>query len=158
MPRSTAKKSTKRSGATLVEFAVVAGPMFLMIFALIEFTRVCMMSGLAEDACYAACRHVIVPGATVQEGIDRGNEILAVLGASGTTITVTPRNMANGVQTEIDEDTASVTVDLTLPMAQNLLFLGHFTGGVSLQKTCTMTTERYTGFFDGTAAGGGGGP
>ena len=150
--RSPQKK--KRSGATLVEFAVVAGPMFMMIFGLIEFTRVCMMSGLAEDACYAACRDVIVPGAVVQEAIDEGNAVLAILGTKGSTITVTPRDIANTAQTEIDEDTASVTVDLTIPMAQNLLFVGRWTSGVNLQKSCTMTTERYAGFFDGTAAGG----
>lgn len=149
---ATAKKSN-RSGATLVEFSVVAGPMFLMIFGLIEFTRVCMMSGLAEDAAYAAARHVIVPGATVQEGIDRADAVLGVLGTNGATVTVTPRNIANTTQAEIDQDTASVTVNLTVPMAQNLLFLGRWTSGINLQKTCTMTTERYAGFFDGSAAG-----
>ncbi len=155
MPHVKRKRQNDRSGASIVEFAVVAGPMFIMIFGLIEFTRVCMMCGIAEDSCYMACRHVIVPGATVQEAIDRGNEVLAVMGTRGATFTVTPHDIRNAAQAGgIDEDTASITVDLAIPMADNVLAVGRWTRGITIRKSCTMTTERYAGFFDGSSAGG----
>ena len=150
--RANNKVKRKRQGATMVEFAVVAIPMFLLIFGLIEFSRVAMMDGIAEDACYEACRDVIVPGAVIAEGVAEGQNILGLIGTQGATVDIVPRDMDNNIQTEIDEDTATVTVNVSVPMAQNLLFLNRWTGGVTLEKTCAMTTERFAGFFDGTGS------
>ena len=105
------------------------------------------MEAIVEDACYEACRDVIVPGAVIAEGEAEANNILGLLGTQGATVTIVPRDMSNTIQTEIDEDTAIVTVDVSVPMAQNLLFLNRWTSGVTLQRSCTMTTERFAGFL-----------
>lgn len=135
----------------MVEFAVVALPMFFLIFGLLEFARVSMMGGIADDACYEACRNVIVPGAVAAEGQAEGNRILGILGTRGGTVTIVPKDIDGATQADIDENTATVTANVSIPMAQNMLFAGRWTGDIVLQRTCTMTTERFAGFFDGTS-------
>ncbi len=140
-------KTHNRRGATTIEFAFVAIPMFLMIFACIEFARVSMIESMAEDAAFSAARHVMVAGATTTEGVTEGERLLALVGATGT-VTVVPTS--NDVdQEDIDDDTQQITVTVTVLMEDNTLFLSMFTKHITVVKSCTMTSERYEGFYDG---------
>jgi Flp pilus assembly protein TadG len=150
MQNSQRRPNKRRRGATAVEFAVVAIPFFVLIFACIEMARLSMMESIAEEAAFRAARHVIVAGATKADGIDEANRMLAMIGTSDATITVTPsHNGAN--QAEIDDDTTSITVEVTVPMSSNTIFLSTFTGGLDIKKECSIETERYVGYYDGEA-------
>ena len=144
------KKSRQRlprRGSTTVEFAFVAIPMFLMIFACIEFARVAMVESMAEDAAYTAARHVMVAGSTTQEGIDEAERILAMVGATGT-VDVTPYS-SDTEQDEINDDTDQISVSIEVDMANNTLFLSMFTSHITISKSCTISAERYEGYYDG---------
>jgi Flp pilus assembly protein TadG len=141
------RRHADRRGATLVEFAIVAPVMFMLIFACIELARVFMMQSIAEDAAYEAARHCMVSGAQKGDAITEANGLLALLGTQNATVTVTA--VGDGTeQAEIDDDTDEVTVNISIPMADNTLFLSRFTGTITLDAEVTLMTERYKGFYD----------
>ena len=135
----------------MVEFAIVAIPMFMLIFGCIEFARVSMMESLAQNAAYEAARHVIVAGAEKQEAEAEANRILSFLGTRDAEVTVTPEDPSGAAQSGIDEHTARVSVRVRIPMDKNVIYLNRFTKDVVIEKETTQTTERYSGFFDGNA-------
>ena len=57
----------KRSGAAVVEFAVVVPLLFLIVFALIEYARMAMVSQTLTHAAQEGCRRGIVPGSTTYD-------------------------------------------------------------------------------------------
>lgn len=148
------KKSIRRTrkhghrGATIVEFALVAPFLFIVVFACMEFCRFQMMASLAEDAAYFAARHVMVPGATLSEGVAMANDSLAALGTTGATVSVAAFQ-GTTAQTEIDADTTDIAVTISVPIAQNSLFVPLFLTSGNIVKTVTLKTERYSGYFDG---------
>ena len=139
---------TDRRGAAMIEFAIVAIPMFMLIFGCIEFARVSMMESLAQNASYEAARHVIVPGATAQEAEAEARRILGFLGTRQATVEIEPEDTSGSVQSSIDELTTRVTVRIRIPMDKNVIYLNRFTNDVVIEKATTLTTERYSGFFD----------
>ena len=64
--RTHAKQN--RTGATAVEFAIVAPVFFLILFAMFEFSRVNVLRHTADNAAYEASRVAIIPGATAADG------------------------------------------------------------------------------------------
>ncbi len=143
-------RSHRRQGATLVEFAIIVVPMFTLIFACIEITRVYMIDSLAEDAAFECLRHVMVVGSTKQEAIDKAEEFLDLLSTQGYTVSITPYN--NGTaQAEINDDTTDVNATITVDMSANTFVISWFTDGIMLNKSATMRCERYKGFYDGGA-------
>ena len=141
----------KRRGATTVEFALIVVPMFTLVFACIEFSRVAMIESMAEDAAYAAGRHVIVAGAKKAEAVAEANRLLALLGTRDVDVVVTPYDETTE-QNEIDDNTDEVKVEITIPISSNTLFISRFTGDVVITKTSTMKTERYKGYYDGASS------
>ena len=123
-----------RLGAHTVEFALVLPIIFLLFFAGIEFARMTMVRHVVDNASYEAARHVIVPGATAEEAIDRAQKILASVGASNATIIISPN--------PITEETEEVSVQVTLPTAGNMLGLSAFSGGLSFRSETKLITER----------------
>ena len=143
-------KIVLRKGATVLEFAIVAPVMVLLIFISLEIIRLGMMQGLAEDAAYQAARHVMVPGAKKQEAIDEANRLLALLGTRGAIVNVQPFDSA-GEQEEISDKTRRVVVDIVIPISQNSLFVARYTGGRYIATTSSLTFESYDGYYDGTS-------
>ena len=147
MRYDTRRRKRVRRGAAVVEFALVAPFLFLVIFACIEFCRFYMMASMAENAAYYAARYVMVPGATTSEGVAKGNESLAAIGTRGATVAVLP--YANStLQSEIDADTTAVSVVIRIPIARNALFGPLFLTSGNITRTVTLATERYRGYFD----------
>ncbi len=145
-------KNARRKGATMVEFAVCAVPFFLLIFTCIEFSRFSMMESLAQDAAYEAARHVIVAGAKKSDAVERAHEILSILGTREADVSVTATDINGKVQSEIDDETGGVSVMVKIPMSKNCSFLARFTNDIVLTKETTLTTERYSGYYDSSSS------
>jgi len=126
--------SSKRHGATTVEFAFASAILFLLIFAAIEFTRISMVRHAVDSASYEAARHVVVPGANVSEAEDIANEILQRMSIQGATITVTPN--------PILESSTEVQVTVDVPMDGNGWGVDVFGKNIELASTTTLHTER----------------
>lgn len=147
----TASRSRRRKGATLVEFAIIVVPMFTLIFACIEVTRVYMIDSLAEDAAFECLRHVMVVGSKKQEAVDKAKQYLDLLSTRGYTVNVTPYK--SGVaQSDIDDDTTDVSATITVNMSANTFVISWFTNGMTLRKTASIRSERYKGFYDGVGS------
>lgn len=86
------KKNARRSrrGATVVEFAVIAGPLFLTIFASVEFARAMMVRQTLEEASRAACRVAILDGAQTQEVEQAAASVLHSAGVSTYQLQIEP--------------------------------------------------------------------
>lgn len=123
-----------RRGIATVEFAICAPIFFLVVLASFEFAWLQVIRHTADNAAYEAARHVAVPGASATEATNRTLELMNAVGANGVAVTITP--------TTITPDTAEVTVQVAIPMSQNSLTIGRFTGAQTLTSTSTMKTER----------------
>lgn len=114
--------------------------MIAITFICVEFTRLNMLRNLTQDAAYFAARAAMVPGATEEDAVAEAERILAILNAQGATIEV------NG-GAAVTDDTKELSVQVTVPIGVNALFISSFTGDKKIEATATMKTERYDGFF-----------
>ena len=95
----------------MVEMAFVA-PIFMMVlFAGLEFSRVCMIRNAANNAAYQAARQIIVPGATIADAQAEAARLLNVLGVQVFTLTVNPST--------ITPATTQITVSIAIPAKDN---------------------------------------
>jgi hypothetical protein len=130
----TTKNPPMHRGAYTVEFAVVLPLVFLLFLGGIEFARMHLVRHVVDNAAYEAARHVIVPGATVNEAVAKANQILASINAVDADIQITPN--------PITEDTKSVSVKVTLPCTENMLSLCNFSSGLNIVSETKLFTER----------------
>ena len=135
-------KIRNRKGATAVEFALVAPLFLLVLFACFEFGKISMVEAIAENAAFRAARDVVVLGATIDESIEEAAGRLAVLGVRNADITVEPSN-DGAVQTEIDDATDTIAVQILIPMADNFIVAG-FLNDFVLEREAVIRTERIT--------------
>jgi len=126
-------KHAGRTGAVLVEFALAAPITFVMVFALIEFSRVAMLTNSAENAAYEGCRAAIIPGGTAAKAQAAASRLMSSVGAVNPTITVTPAT--------ITEATTEVTVEVSLSLNSNAWIIPAFTKNQTLIKRCKLTRE-----------------
>ena len=66
-PFALRKPSGKRTGATIVETAIVMPVFFLFVFAIIEFGHAIMINNVMKNACRQAARWGSATGATTEE-------------------------------------------------------------------------------------------
>lgn len=131
------RRRPDREGATMVEFAIVANVMFLMVLTCIEFARLNMTRNLMQDAAYFAARHAVVPGATAAEAIAEAERIMGSMLTNGYTVQVSELNA------ESEEIEVTVEVDLHAVA----LFAPNFLPNTTISTTANMRTERYSGFY-----------
>lgn len=152
------RRQNRRRGATAVEFAMVAPAFLIVIVVCAEFSRMCMMRNLAQNACYEASRFIITEGATIEDGINRAQSILGRVGNVQATILV---NNSDGsvdgegnVINEIDFATPEVTTFIEIKLADNSVLLpSALFGDNKIQAEMTLRTERYQGFYDANSVG-----
>src|SRR3990170_1920701 len=82
-----------RRGATAVEFALTAPIFFMFLLAAFEFGWLNVIRHTADNAAYEAARTAMVPGATADEARAKANGLLAIVGARGASVTVTPATL-----------------------------------------------------------------
>ncbi len=124
----------RRTGAVVVEFAVVAPMFFVLILGAFEFGRLNVIRHTADNAAYEAARHAIVPGATSAEAVAKANSILNIVGTRGARVSVNP--------TTLGPDVDTVTVTVEVPMTQNGWIAPRFTSAMTMRSFSTMRTER----------------
>ena len=131
------RQAVVRKGATVVEFAIVANLLMIMILTCMEFARLNMTRNLAQDAAYFAARYALVPGATAAEAHAEADRIMGSMLTNGYTVTVA----------DLDEfsDEVSVTVDVDLTAVA--LFAPYFLPDATISTTAKLQTERYDGFY-----------
>ncbi len=146
----TRRKHHDRRGATAIEFAICAPALFMIIFAMFEFTRVLMFQDLAKIATYEACRQCMVPGSTIEEAEAIVAQKLGLLRTVVDNVTVTVRNKT-GPQTQIDDFTTSITVKVDINLYENTFMISPYFAGKKFSSETTMAFESYDGFYDGSS-------
>jgi Flp pilus assembly protein TadG len=131
--RSAAPVAAERRGTVVVEFALTAGLLFMILFASIEFMRVNTIVNTAENAAYEGARAGIVPGAKAKDVEDAANGMLGAIGVRGAQIDVEPN--------PIQPDTPEITVTISVPLDNNSFIKPQYFLGKTLTKTCTLTRE-----------------
>ncbi|XZE55368.1 TadE/TadG family type IV pilus assembly protein [Planctomycetaceae bacterium SH139] len=126
-----------RSGAAVVEFAIIANLLFVMVFSCMEFSRLNLVRNLSQDAAYFAAREAMVPGATEAEAIAEADRILGTVLTNGYTVDVSP----------LSEESNQITVTVEVEFSEVALFAPMFLPQSRISTTATMATERYDGFF-----------
>ena len=123
MNRVTKKRA--RTGATAVEFALIAPAIFLLVLGLLEWSRFEMIRQVSSTAAFAAARAGTLPGATESEMEERADAILAVYAISTSTRVGT-----------LTDDEASISIQI--PMADNSWFLKQLFGNATIQRDFTL--------------------
>ena len=121
----------------MVEFVLVAGTFFMLLFTAIEFCNLCNIRNTANNAAYEAARKIVIPGADTETAELEARRIMNIVGANVLTVTVTPET--------ITQETREVTVRIEIPYEQNAIVVPMFTGDVRVTSEVTLTTERYDG-------------
>ncbi len=127
------RRPCARRGGTIVEFAIVAPILFLVMFTCMEFARMNMIRNSAENAAYEAARAAIVPGATADDARDTGHAVLDAVLTSGEQITITPPVIA--------PETQVVTVTVEVPLDDNSWVAPVFFAGTTIEASCTLRRD-----------------
>ncbi|QDS87551.1 TadE-like protein [Rosistilla ulvae] len=132
-----------RRGAAVVEFAVVANTLFLVLFTCIEFSRLNLIRNTAQNSAYYGARAAMVSGADAQDAVDAAENLLDAIGAKGVTVTV---NNGQPLTSATEEIVVKVEVDYN----KNAFFAPLFIPNHKFVATSNIKAERYDFFFDGT--------
>ncbi len=128
------RPGTQRTGATVVEFALVAPVFFLLMIISFEFARLNVIRHSADNAAYEAARIAMVPGAVASDAINEANRLMNIAGARGTTVNVNPATLG--------PNTNQITVTVDVPMSQNGWITPRFTGSTTMRGQSTLKAER----------------
>jgi len=124
---------SRRSGVVSVEMAMCLPVLFLLLFGCYEVANANMLHHAAENAAYEAARAGIVPGATAQKCRDQAALILRGMGIQQFNVTVTPGTL--------QRNTATVIINVDVPLTGNALISPVFFGGVTFHGGCEMIRE-----------------
>jgi len=128
--RNSKLATRRRTGATAVEFAIVAPIFFTLVIASLEFGRLNIIRHTADQAAYEAARFAMVPGATAAEARSKAESMLKIVGARDSKITIVGPT----------DDKVTVTVDV--PLNKNGWIAPKFTKNKTIHATSTLKTER----------------
>ena len=137
MKSLTRTQRLARTGAAMVEFAIIANVMFLLVLSCIEFARMNMVRNLAQDAAYYGARQAMVPGATAEEAQTVAEDIMSSMLPSGYEVTVET----------VNSDSIEVEVHVRVSLHEVALLTPLFLPDTTIGATAKMRTERYQGFF-----------
>ena len=128
-------RTTRRSGATAVEMALVCPVLFLMVFGLFEIAYGYMVQHLIEDAARQGCRVGICYRKTNATVLNTVNGLLQTEGVVGANTTIWVNNVSGDVAAAKTGD--NITVQITLASSKASLFPG--TGYLKGKLTATST-------------------
>jgi len=127
----------RRRGATLVEFALVAPLLFLIILGMLEFGRMVMVEQFLTNAAREGARRGILEQSTGPDVESVVTDYLADKTIAGATVTVTPNDL-----TDIGCGDP-VSVSISIPYNQvSWLPAPRFLGEATLSGNCVMRGER----------------
>jgi Flp pilus assembly protein TadG len=126
-----------RTGAAIVEFAIVAPLFFLLVLGCIELGRALMVQQVLTNASRVGARNAVMLSGTLSSAEDAATEFADGVSVSGVSVAVTP-----------DPATASsgemVSVTVSVPFA-NVTWVPSpwFMGGKTLTATSVMRKEGF---------------
>jgi Flp pilus assembly protein TadG len=136
----------RRRGATVVEFAIVAPILFLVVFGLIEFGRYMMLHQIAITSTREGCRKAVLGTTTSDQQVD--TVVRGFLAAGGiqssvaedstkVAVSVSPGNL-NGLASG-----TPITVAVEMSFSELSWVPGDFFGlsGVNVSSSSTMERE-----------------
>ena len=131
-----ARRSRKRRGAAVVEFAVVSPVLILLIFGILEFGRLAMVQQVLTNASREGARRAILEQTTSSEIQSVVNDYLTTASISGATVTVSPSSLNSAGFGD------PVTVRVSVPFEQVSWIPPWFLGGQTLTAETLMRAER----------------
>ena len=135
-PQAIRQRNRDRKGAAVVEFAVVAPVLIMLLLGMIECGRMIMVQQSLTTAVREGARSAIIEGTSDSTAKNVVESFLAGVGVSGTSITVTPSNtdsMAHG---------QPITVSVSVPFSEvSWLPNPFFLKNTTLSSTATMRRE-----------------
>jgi Flp pilus assembly protein TadG len=105
----------KRSGANVVEFAVVAPVFLMLIIGIIELGRGIMVNHQLGDAARLGCRAAVIEGKSTSAVTSTVTNYLTSMGLSGSTVTV--KVNGSGADASSAQANDDVTVQVSLPVS-----------------------------------------
>jgi Flp pilus assembly protein TadG len=124
----------RRTGAAIVEHAIVL-PVVLLVFAgMIEISRVLLLQHSADTAAYEGARCAMVPGATSNEAHQAASHLVNAAGLKSVKISVSPAT--------ITEETSLITVRVEVPIAENAWIFQQWFRSNSVVSETTLICER----------------
>ena len=125
-----------RRGATTVELAVVALPLFIVFFGIVEIGRAMMCVQALEEAARVGCRTAIVDGASASQVHDEVDQLMAIAGITAYTTKISPSNFSDLDQWEpVEVEVKSKLKDHSwMPIPEYL-------GGGDYKATCVLPRE-----------------
>jgi Flp pilus assembly protein TadG len=126
-----------RRGAAVVEFAVIAPLLFMLIFGMIEFGRLIMVQQILTNASREGARRAVLEHASVSEVESVVADYLSGASVSGASVTVSPSPLS------VAGFGDPVTVGCSIPFAQvSWLPAPWFLSETQLSAESIMNAER----------------
>jgi hypothetical protein len=126
----------KKSGAAIVEFAIVAPVFFLLVLGMIEFGRMVMVQQVLTNASREGARVAVLDGTSPQEVFSRVQALLEPAGIWGAEILLDPNPPSLAGPGE------PVTVTVRVPFRQvSWLPAPFFLRNITLRATTVMQRE-----------------
>ncbi len=125
-----------RRGAAVVEFAIVAPVLLLLVFGMIEYGRLIMVQQVLTNATREGARRAVLDGATTSAVTSVVTDYLSTSHISGAVITVTPNPPSNAAFGE------PVTVSAQVSFSEvSWLPTPMFLSGKTMSATTVMRRE-----------------
>jgi Flp pilus assembly protein TadG len=105
-------KAPRRSGAAIVEFAIMAPVLFAMILGMIEIGRAMMVTDLLNSAARNGARTAVLQGSDNTMVTTTVNDSLTGTGVSGASTTILVNGTAADVSTAAVGDAVTVSVNV----------------------------------------------
>lgn len=123
------RSAQDRSGATLVEFAVVFPVVLIFFFGAIELSWLNMVRNTVSNAAYEGARRGALPHA---ESDDAREVVMGIL---------TPLKMGNSTEFNMVKSGDAVSVTVAVPLNKNNIWLSTYTRNTVIRKTVTLGVE-----------------
>jgi Flp pilus assembly protein TadG len=120
----------------VVEFAVVAPVLFLLLFGFIEFGRAVMVQQVLVNGAREGARRAVIPGATRAEVMATVDDYMSACGLSGYTTTISP-DPASASPSQ------AVTVTVRIPYERVSWLPAHWLTNSTLAGSAVMRKEEY---------------
>jgi Flp pilus assembly protein TadG len=135
IPAAAPTRARRRPATTAVEFAVVALPLFTIIFGIVEVARGIMVQHQLTDAARVGCRVAVIEGRSDTDVDAAVNNTLTGMGISGATTTVKVNDVVTNSSNANAYDEITVSVSVPASQVSWMPFLKYFAGNITGQYT-----------------------
>jgi Flp pilus assembly protein TadG len=138
-PMRAGPRTKRRSGAATVELALVLPLFFMVVFSLIDVSRLGMVAQLLAGAAREGGRVAVVPGSTQPDVQARVNAFLS--GSGVPTVTSSNLTITPSTWTTASSGTA-ITVSISVPFSHVSWFgTPYIFGSTTLNASATFSSE-----------------